>query len=340
VTEAGHALRAPPVRERLEPGPVPTFSVVIAAYQAADTIAEAVESALAQTLPPLEVIVCDDGSTDDLDAALEPYRNEIVFLRKENRGAASAKNAAAHAARGEFLVILDADDAYLPQRLEALAELAVARPDLDILCTDAFLEVDGQVVARFGEGCPFAIDDQRAAILERCFCIASACRRSTLIDAGGFDEFLRTGEDWECLIRLLVDAGASAGLVDEPLYRYRIHRHSLTADRIGTLRDRVTLLERVGQRTELSAGEGAALARSLARQRATLTLTVAEAALRSRSQDARKRALAVAREPTIPLRSRAAALAATLAPGAAARALERRDARGGRSRLDRTTRRA
>jgi hypothetical protein len=336
MSGARHVLRAPPVLEPLEPGPVPTFSVVIAAYQAADTIAEAVESALAQTMPPLEIIVCDDGSTDDLGAALEPYRSAIVLLRKENGGEASAKNAAAHAARGEFLAVLDADDAYLPRRLEALAELAVTRPDLDVLCTDAFLEVDGQVVARFGERCPFAIDDQRAAILERCFCVASAYRRATLIEAGGFDESLRTGSDWECLVRLFVGAGASAGLVDEPLYRYRIHRHSLTADRIATLRDRVTFLQRVGQRTDLSAGEYAALRRSLARQSAKLALTEAEAALRSRSPDARTRALAAAREPAMPLRSRAAALAAALAPGAAASALERRDARGGRSRLHRT----
>jgi hypothetical protein len=336
VTDAARRLLAPPPGEPLEPGPLPTFSVAIAAYQAADTIAEAVESALAQTLPPREIVVCDDGSTDDLEAALAPYRDEIVFLRKDNGGEASAKNAAARTASGEFLAVLDADDAYLPERLEALAELAVARPDLDILCTDAVLEVDGEIVERFGEGCAFAVEDQDVAILERCFCIASAYRRTTLLEIGGFDESLRTGSDWDCLVRLMLDAGASAGLVDEPLYRYRIHLGSVTADRIETLRDRLTLLERVGQRAGLSAGQDVALARSLARQRAALILTEAEAALRSRSQDARTQALAVAREPRIPLRSRAAALAAALAPRTAAKALERRDARGGRSRLDRT----
>jgi Glycosyl transferase family 2 len=336
VTVAGRTFLAPPLGDPLQPGPQPTFSVAIAAYQAADTIAEAVESALAQTLLPHEIVVCDDGSTDDLDTALAPYRNEIVLLRKENGGAASAKNAAARAATGEFLAILDADDAYFPERLEALAELGVARPDLDILCTDAVLEVDGETVERFGEGCAFAVEDQDIAILERCFCIASAYRRTTLLAIGGFDESLRTGEDWDCLVRLMLDADASAGLVDEPLYRYRIHRSSVTADRIETLRDRLTLLERVGQRAGLSVGQHAALARSLARQRAALILTEAEAALRSRSQDARTQALAVAREPRVPLRSRAAALAAALAPRAAAKALERRDARGGRSRVDRT----
>jgi len=98
----------------------------------------------------------------------------------------------------------------------------------------------------------------------------------------------------------------------------------------------VRLLEHVGRKNGLGDDERAALARSLRRQRAYLILTEAEAALRSRSWDARTRALAAARAPEISLRSRAAALAAALAPAAAARALERRDARGGRNRLSRT----
>ena len=331
---APRIFRAPP--REVEPGPLPSFSVVIAAYQAADTIAEAIESALAQGLPPLEVIVCDDGSTDDTAAALEPYLDRIVLIRKSRGGAASARNAALASAKGEFFAILDADDAYLPGRLEALGELAVARPDLDILCTDAFLEVEGHVVARFGEGCAFELVNQRAAILERCFCLAPAYRRTTLMETGGFDESLHTGEDWECLMRLF-RGDASAGLVDEPLYRYRFHGRSLTSDRVRTLRDRLVILEQAGRGNGLSDDEQAALARSLVRQRNALTLAEAEAALRVRSSDARARALAVARIRGIAFRTRAAALAAALAPGAAARALERRDVRGAFGRLGRAS---
>jgi glycosyltransferase involved in cell wall biosynthesis len=328
------ALRVPPAIGELEPGSVPTFSVVIAAHDAAETISEAVESALAQTVPPLEVIVVDDGSTDGTVAALDPYLDRIVCIRKQRGGAASARNAALERARGDFLAVLDADDAYLPERLEALTELAVKRPDLDILCTDAFLEVEGRPAGTFSEGCAFAIADQRAAILERCFCVAPAYRRTTLVDADGFDESLRTGSDWECVIRL-VYGGVVAGAVDEPLYRYRLHDRSLTSDRIRTLYERVALLERVGQTTALENGERVILASSLSAQRAYLALSEAEAALRSRSRDARKRALTAARMPAVALRSRAGALAAAIAPEAAARALERREARG-HSRLRRT----
>jgi hypothetical protein len=329
---------APPAIGEVERGPAPTFSVVIGAYNAAATIADAVESALAQTLPPLEVIVCDDGSTDGTVTALEPYLDRIVCIRKPRGGAASARNAALGRARGDFFAILDADDVYMPDRLEALTELAVARPDLDILCSDAFLEVERRRVAIFSEGCAFAIADQRTAILERCFCIAPAYRLRTLVAVGGFDESLRTGEDWECVIRLLYD-GAIAGAVDEPLYSYRFHDQSLTSDRVQTLRERISMLEHVAQMAGLHDREPVVLANSLAAQRAALALTEAEAALRARSQDARRRAFEAARMPAVALRSRAAALAAAFAPEAAGWALDRREARGGRSRLKRHLRR-
>jgi catechol 2,3-dioxygenase-like lactoylglutathione lyase family enzyme len=310
-----------------------TFSVVIAAYDAAGSIGEAVESALAQTEPPLEVIVYDDGSTDATLSALEPYRDRIVYVAGPHAGVAAARNAALKRATGEFVAVLDADDAYLPERLEALADLAAARPDLEILCTDVLFEVEGRVVGRFGESTPFEVVNQRAAILERCFCVAPAFLRSKVVGVGGYDVSMRTGEDWDLVARLLF-AGAVAGVVDEPLYRYRIRRGSLTADRVAALRERVHFLERVRGTYELDGEERAALSRSLARQHAALALTEVEAALRARSDDARGRALAAALVAGVGLRTRAAALAAAVAPRAAARVLERRALRG-KSRLER-----
>lgn len=80
---------APPSELPIEPGSAPRFSVLVPAYNASTTIAEAVESALGQTTPPHEVVVCDDGSTDDLEGALAPFRDRIVLVRKENGGSAS-----------------------------------------------------------------------------------------------------------------------------------------------------------------------------------------------------------------------------------------------------------
>ncbi len=309
----------------------PTFSVVIAAHNAAATISEAIESVLTQTTLPLQLIVSDDGSTDATAEALAPYSGHLTYVHNGHRGVAAARNAALRIATGKYVAVLDADDAYLPERLEALAELATARPDLDILCTDALLELEGEVVGRFGQECPFAVDGQREAILHRCFCAWPAVRRTALVAASGFDESLRTGSDWECVLRLIY-TGAQAGLVDEALYRYRVHGRSLTADRVRTLEDRVTFLGHVGERFELSEAEEASLRRSLSRQQRALVLTKAEAALRARSGDARRNVLAVARSSDVGLRSRVLALAAALAPRAAAHLLER----SARSRLARS----
>jgi hypothetical protein len=198
-----------------------------------------------------------------------------------------------------------------------------------------FLERDGEVLGQFTSDCPFEVVDQKAAILGRCFCIAPAVRRETLVAAGGFDESLRTGSDWECAIRL-IHSGAVAGLVDEPLYRYRVEGETLTSDRVGTLRDRILFLERAGSTYELGEAETAALERSLAAQRNALVLTEAEAALRSRAHDARSRALAAARSPGVALRARASAIAAAVAPRTAGRILERRERKTGYSRLARS----
>ncbi|MDP9231429.1 MAG: glycosyltransferase [Actinomycetota bacterium] len=308
---------------------------MIAVHNAAGTIAEAIGSVLAQTVAPTQLIVSDDGSTDGIEEAVAPYGDRLTYLRKARGGVASAWNAALEIAVGEFFAVLGADDVYEPERLEALRELAVARPDLDILCTDVFFERDGDVLGRFTSDCPFEVVDQKTAILGRCFCIAPAVRRETLVAAGGFDESLRTGSDWECAIRL-IHSGAAAGLVDEPLYRYRVEGETLTSDRIGTLRDRIFFLEGAASSYELGDTESAALDRSLAAQRNALVLTEAEAALRSRARDARSRALAAARSPGVAFRARAFAIAAAIAPRAAARILERRTRKTGHSRLARS----
>ena len=236
----------------VEPGAPPTFSVVVAAYQVADVIGDALDSVRRQTLQPLEVIVCDDGSTDDLDGALEPYLDEIVLLRKENGGEASAKNAAALAAQGDFVLILDADDVFLPGRLAALSELAQARPDLDILTTDAFLAADGKVLRRaYDRTWHFEVHDQRRAILQQNFIFGlAAVRRSRLLEHGGFDESILWTTDWDLWLRLIL-SGSRAGCVDEPLALYRLRETSLTASRRDLLLGKLATLEKARRNAAL-----------------------------------------------------------------------------------------
>jgi len=304
---------APPAVERLAPlAEPPTFSIVIAAYEAAGTIGAALDSALEQTLPAHEVIVVDDGSKDDLDAALAPFANRITVLRQGNKGAGPARNAAAAAARGEFVTILDADDRYHPGRLAALAELAMERPDLDLLCTDARLLVEGRPVGTFAAQTPFAVADQRGAIFESCFVGGwPAVRRERFDAVGGFDESLRIAQDWDCWLRVIL-AGAAAGFVDEPLYDYFLHGGSLASSRLASLWERVTMLENAAGNPNLRATDRPALARALRRHREQAARATIEAAVHGDAPRAELPRLAAARG--LGPRMRALALAGAAAP--------------------------
>jgi GT2 family glycosyltransferase len=330
----------PPTESPVEPGPRPTFSVIIPAYQAASVAGEAVESTLAQTLAPHEVIVCDDGSTDDLRTALAPHLDDIVFVRKEHSGVASARNLAIAAASGDFVAVLDADNVYLPEYLESLTELAVARPDLDILTTDAYLELDGEIYGRYYRGkARFVATDQRRGIIHQHFVFANAAyRRDALAEVGGYDEFydgtVYTGvEDTDLLVRLIL-AGARAGLVDEPLCVYRIRGDSLSSNRPRSMRGGTVVLERARDHPSLSADERRYLGEQLSAKRREAMLAEAEQALRGLADRPRRCSLKVALGPPgFGITARAKALAGAIAPRTAGRYLEHLEKKTGRSRL-------
>jgi glycosyltransferase involved in cell wall biosynthesis len=322
-----HILAPPAPRVPLEPGPTPTFSVIIAAYQSASSIAEAIDSVLTQTHPPREIVVCDDGSTDGLERALEPYRDTIVFLRQENRGPAAARNAAAHVASGEFVSILDADDVFLPHYLEAMADIASQRRDLDILTSDAYLEVDGRIIGRYYPAIArFVVGDQRRGAIHNHFIFGLASlRRDRLLAIGGFDESLRRSVDRDCFLQMIL-AGAKAGLVDEPLARYRLREGSVSANRAASVRDEVAILEKAATHPTFTDDERAFLERELRVKRAETRLVLAEAAIRRRESDRRSRALDVAFRdlpPGFGFRTRVKAVAAAVAPSLAGRFMTR-----------------
>jgi len=95
----------------------PLVSVVIPVYNSAEYIVETIKSALAQHYKPFEVIVVDDGSTDNTKDLLEPYLHRISYLYKENGGPASARNTGVNNAKGEYIAFLDADDLWMPEKL-------------------------------------------------------------------------------------------------------------------------------------------------------------------------------------------------------------------------------
>ena len=240
----------------------PTFSIVVPAYEAADVIERAVRSALAQTERANEVIVVDDGSTDDLTSALLPVSDQITLLRSPHLGP-GVRNVGIRHAQTDFVAFLDADDELEPEFLAALGSLAAYRPDLDVLTTDARFVIDGRPDGTFYEKNPFPVDDQRMAMLRGCFITTkTAVRRSRLLEVSGFDARLKHGEDWDCWLRLVL-SGSRVGLVDAPLSRYHLHEGQISARRGESLRGRLEVMTSTRARPDLTDTERRQLARPL-----------------------------------------------------------------------------
>ncbi len=255
----------------------PTVSVVIAAYNAAETLGETLASVLGQTWRDYEVIVVDDGSTDATAEVAEGYGEAVRLIRKENGGSASARNAGIRAARGRYVAFLDADDLWLPEKLERQMRLHAEQPDLAWSYTDAVFFDDETGEALWQTGRELALpegDVLRPLFVRNAIAFSSAVvRRSVLLAEGGFDTSAlhRISEDWDLWLRLAREE--PVGVVRAPLVRKREHRRQKTAtmDWRHALKSRLRIAERAAARdperlTDLHAAAAANLCLSLGRQ--------------------------------------------------------------------------
>lgn len=293
---------------------------MIPAYQAAAHIRQAIESVLEQTVPPLEIIVSDDGSTDDLAGALEPYGAHIQLVCGPNGGLPVARNRGFRAASGEFVANLDADDVLYPEWIEAVGELAAARPDLDILTTNGY-RVDNERRLRrcYGDYWGvFEIANQRREILRRNFIVAfAAVRRTRFLEVGGFDEEIVSA--WDLWLRLLVD-GSRAGCVDELLFEYTAREGSLSTAP-GRAPDTAARVLEKALSMDLSAREREEITIALASERVLWERQMLHFELASGQRHARGRALRLVLKRGHGFLPRLKMIAAAVAPGLAGRVL-------------------
>ncbi|HLM20266.1 MAG TPA: glycosyltransferase family A protein [Propionibacteriaceae bacterium] len=310
------SFRVPPAPVQVVPGARPSFSILIPAYEAAGVIGRAIRSALAQSEPAKEIVVVDDGSHDDLGAALAPFGGQVRLVTSPHVGLPAARNLAIRHISGDFAAFLDADDELEPDFLEALGSLSAYRPDLDILTTDARFIVDGQPDGTFYEKNVFPVDDQRLAMLRGCFITTkTAVRRSRLIEIGGFDPRLTHGEDWECWLRLVL-SGSRVGLVDVPLSRYHLHQGQMSARHGASLRGRLQIMTDVQGRSDVTDRER----RQLTRPIRDLTVRAAVVSgVDGEASEARRLWLRLVQSGDAPTATRMGALLAAVAPRLAAR---------------------
>ena len=210
----------------------PVVSVVIGAYNAERFIEETLASVLDQTLAePYEVIVVDDGSTDATASIAKRFVDRdprVRFIHKDNGGSASARNAGARAACGEFLAILDADDRCHRDRLRRLLEAFRHDPALGVVGSWARLFDHSGVFGLIRP--PLEHEVIAEAVVSGSsvgFVLASImCRSALFHGAGGYDERYPASEDYELVVRLLKLTRCAN--VPEPLYDVRVHSVSKT----------------------------------------------------------------------------------------------------------------
>jgi cellulose synthase/poly-beta-1,6-N-acetylglucosamine synthase-like glycosyltransferase len=192
------------------PGSIPQVSVVIPAYNAASTIVRAIDSVLAQQGATLEIIIVDDGSSDRTVEVVQERIGALPQARllrmKKNSGVSAARNTGIHAARGEFLAFLDADDEWLPGKLSSQLARIVDDPEVTLVsCNSRLLAPNG---ASLKEGHqnrrPVEGADAWKTLLTYNFIpTPTVLTRTELVrDCGGFDEAMAVGEDLDLWIKL------------------------------------------------------------------------------------------------------------------------------------------
>jgi glycosyltransferase involved in cell wall biosynthesis len=211
-------------------GNEPVVTVAIPCYNYGAYVAEAVESALRQTYTHIEVVVVDDGSTDDSAAIVGGFGERVTLVRQANAGLSSARNRAATVARGTFVVFLDADDMLAPDFVDrALAAFQDEDPRLGFVYTQ--MKMFGRM-----EGVTTFPHFEVSTLLRDNFVHASALVRTELVRRYPYEESWRSGfEDWNFYLTIC-EQGYRGKLVDAPLLMYR--KHDLANSMYESLRRR------------------------------------------------------------------------------------------------------
>lgn len=180
-------------------------TIVIPSYNRADYIAETIESVLAQTYPSIEVIVIDDGSTDNTKEIVERYVPQVQYVYQENAERGASRNHGLRLAQGEYISFLDSDDLWLPEKLATDVEFIEARPNIGVVYTDALqIDSNGNYRKRLNAGRHSGKVTEH--LLRGNFILMGShlVRTDKAREIGGFNEDreLSGSEDWEFWVRL------------------------------------------------------------------------------------------------------------------------------------------
>jgi glycosyltransferase involved in cell wall biosynthesis len=213
--------------------PAPRVSVIVPVYNRPVYVRQAVDSALAQECPGgFEVIVVDDGSTDDTPQVLAGYGDRIRVVRQRNGGAAAARNAGIGAAQGEYFALLDSDDLWMPGKLAAQVALLDAHPDAGFAHSDVEEFFEGGTGKRWTRRPEIVSGDVLKVLLRRnvIHTMSVMIRRRAIEEVGDFDPRYPPCEDWDLWLRICEHRPVVGDA--RPWVRTRVHEGGISADPI------------------------------------------------------------------------------------------------------------
>ncbi len=228
------------------------ISVVIPSFNRAHCLPRALDSVLAQTRPAQQIIVVDDGSSDDTVQRLHQHYPQIQLIVQSNKGVSAARNHAIRAAKGDWIALLDSDDEWLPHKLELIRQAQQANPQMRLFHSDEIWIRNGVRVNPMKKHAK-----QGGMIFEQCLplCVispsAAVIQRKLFDEIGYFDETLPACEDYDFWLRLC--HLYEVFYLDQPLIRkYGGHEDQLSRRFWGMDRFRIRALDKLLSQARLS----------------------------------------------------------------------------------------
>lgn len=239
------------------------ISVIVPTYDRAHTLPRALDSILSQTLPPEEIIVVDDGSKDSTEALIRHNYPQVHYLRQPNGGVSRARNLGIAEASGDWIALLDSDDAWLPGKLAVQQAVLREHPATRLCHTDEIWIRHGRRVSQMHKHAKSGGYIFRAC-LPRCVISPSSSllHRSLFDELGTFDETLPACEDYDLWLRIC--ARESVAFVSEPqIQKYGGHADQLSRKHWGMDRFRIRALEKIIGSGRLDDGDRTAACETL-----------------------------------------------------------------------------
>lgn len=228
----------------------PLVSVIIPSYNQANFVKSAIESVLNQSYRQIEIIVVNDGSTDNTLDVIKKIttKEKISIVTTRNRGLAAARNTGLEQAAGNFVAFLDSDDLYLPHKLSLHIDFLLSHPDIDISYSETrYFNNKPEDAFSIGkrpqiEGDPFSKLIRGNFIPSNAFVVKTDMIRKI----GGYDPSLRAHEDWDMLLRLSL-SGAQFGYINAVTNLVRIHASNMTKQRRRMVESEIIVINKVWQ---------------------------------------------------------------------------------------------